>query len=82
MFENNPPIPNGFHALENPNAPKFGRVDSLPARGGDALRAIDWSELTARLNAARDLRRELRQEAILCAGASGASFGDAECRIH
>ena len=46
-------------------------------RTGDALRAIEWSELTARLNAARDLRRELREEAVLCAGSSGASFGDA-----
>lgn len=46
-------------------------------RGGDALRSIEWSELTARLNAARELRRELRDEAILCAGTSGARFGDA-----
>ncbi|MEM7702490.1 MAG: hypothetical protein AAF251_11180 [Pseudomonadota bacterium] len=50
---------------------------NVPARSGDALRALAWSELTARLNAARELRRELRQEAILCAGASGATFGDA-----
>jgi len=47
------------------------------ARVGDALRAIEWSELAARLNAARELRRELRHEAILCAGATGAKFGDA-----
>jgi hypothetical protein len=48
---------------------------------GGALRAIEWRELTARLNAARELRRELRQEAILCAGASGATFGDAAARF-
>lgn len=57
--------------------------DSSPgsAKGGDALRAIEWRELTARLNAARELRRELRQEASLCAGASGATFGDAAARF-
>lgn len=49
----------------------------VSARTNEALRAIDWSELTARLNAARDLRRELRNDAMLCAGSSGASFGDA-----
>lgn len=47
------------------------------ARAGEALRAIEWSELTARLNAARDLRRELRHDTLLCAGSSGARFGDA-----
>ncbi len=45
------------------------------------MRAIEWSELTARLNAARELRRELREEAILCAGASGATFGDAAASL-
>ena len=50
-------------------------------RGGEALRAIEWSELTARLNAARDLRRELREEAVLCAGSTGASFGDAAASV-
>jgi len=40
---------------------------------GTALRAFGWPELTARINAARDLRRVLRR-----AGAYGsASFGDA-----
>ncbi|MFU7527178.1 hypothetical protein [Qipengyuania sp. ASV99] len=29
----------------------------------DALRCIDWREVTARLNAARDLRRVLRDDA-------------------
>lgn len=49
----------------------------IPARmqhgDGIALRAFAWSELTARLAAARELRRELRQ----CGPFGGASFTDA-----
>ncbi len=43
-----------------------GRADYIPdedAYGEERLRIIDWSELTARLNAARDLRRVLKREA-------------------
>lgn len=40
---------------------------------GKALRAFGWHELTARINAARDLRQVLRQDTCLVA----ASFGDA-----
>lgn len=40
---------------------------------GTALRAFAWSELTARLDAARELRRELRREGAF----GGASFADA-----
>ena len=45
------------------------------AQGGEgtALRAFAWAELTARLNVARELRRELRQESAI----GGASFTDA-----
>lgn len=46
-------------------------------RGGDALRAMAWSELTARLNAARDLRLELRHEARTNIESDPASFADA-----
>jgi hypothetical protein len=46
-------------------------------RGGDAMRALEWSELTARLNAARDLRLLLRSEAQAPIEAVAASFGDA-----
>ncbi len=53
-------------------APEALGDKAVPA-GGTALRAFGWSELTARINAARDLRRVLRHE-----GAYGAaSFGDA-----
>ncbi|QIG54290.1 hypothetical protein G6N82_09150 [Altererythrobacter sp. BO-6] len=40
---------------------------------GKALRAFGWHELTARINAARDLRQVLREDTCLLT----ASFGDA-----
>jgi hypothetical protein len=48
-----------------------------PGRNGEALRAMEWSELTARLNAARDLRLLLRTENQAPIEAAAASFGDA-----
>jgi hypothetical protein len=54
------------------------RVASRPARrAGEALRALEWSELTARLNAARDLRLLLRTESHAPIEQTAASFGDA-----
>jgi hypothetical protein len=54
------------------------RFDSRPARrAGEALRAVEWSEITARLNAARDLRLLLRNESQAPIEAVAASFGDA-----
>lgn len=54
------------------------RFELRPARrAGDALRAVEWSELTARLNAARDLRLLLRTESRAPIEAVAASFGDA-----
>ena len=54
------------------------RVAGRPARrAGDALRAMEWSELTARLNAARDLRLLLRTESQAPIESAAASFGDA-----
>lgn len=46
-------------------------------RNGEALRAMEWSELTARLNAARDLRLLLRAENQAPIEMVAASFGDA-----
>jgi hypothetical protein len=46
-------------------------------RAGDALRAVEWSEITARLKAARDLRLLLRDESHAPIEAVAASFGDA-----
>lgn len=48
-----------------------------PRRAGDALRAVEWSEITARLKAARDLRLLLRTETQAPIEAVAASFGDA-----
>ncbi|MBI1404426.1 MAG: hypothetical protein GC147_14610 [Porphyrobacter sp.] len=54
------------------------RFDARPARrAGDALRAVEWSEITARLNAARDLRLLLRSESQGRIEGVAASFGDA-----
>ncbi|WP_155646338.1 hypothetical protein [Erythrobacter donghaensis] len=54
------------------------RFDPRPARrNGEALRAMEWSELTARLNAARDLRLLMRIESQAPIEAVAASFGDA-----
>ncbi len=54
------------------------RFESRPARrAGDALRAVEWSEITARLNAARDLRLLMRSESQGRIEAVAASFGDA-----
>jgi hypothetical protein len=49
----------------------------LARRAGDALRAMEWSELTARLTAARDLRLLLRSESQAPIEGHAASFGDA-----
>ena len=43
--------------------------------------SLQRQSLAARLNAARELRRELRHEAVMCAGTSGATFGDAAARL-
>lgn len=45
----------------------------FPHGDGTALRAIGWGELSARIEAARDLRRVLRSDSNLMA----ASFADA-----
>lgn len=59
-------------------APLGERFESRPVRrAGDALRAVEWSEITARLNAARDLRLLMRSESRGQIEAVAASFGDA-----
>lgn len=77
MFENAKLSP----AAERP--PANGRPDGqrfaprAKRRAGDALRAVEWSELTARLNAARDLRLLMRTESHAPIEQALASFGDA-----
>jgi len=54
------------------------RFESRPARrAGDALRSVEWSEITTRLNAARDLRLLMRTELQTNIDLVAASFGDA-----
>lgn len=58
-----------------PNAPKAAESGRGQSRGQErtALRAFGWSELTARIDAARDLRRVLRNDALV----EATSFADA-----
>lgn len=48
----------------------------LPRGGGVALRAMCWEELSARINAASELRQLLRRDTHYCVG----SFGDVASR--
>lgn len=69
--------------LESPAGRHCGEAGDAGLRegkGGKALRAIEWSELTARLDAARDLRELLRRDACHHIESSAASFGDAAAR--
>lgn len=67
---------------------RAGRVSEAPdplraaglRRGEVALKAIAWSDLTARLDAARDLRLALRDEARRTIEDTGASFSDAAAK--
>lgn len=79
MFETSKPFPSAFRGDDSVGAELSASpaTSAMPSQGRGALRAIEWHELAARLNAARELRRELRQEASLCAGTSHATFEDA-----
>jgi hypothetical protein len=76
MFEKAKPQPAPHGAFGAPPGAD-ARFSSSPGRAGNALRAVEWSELTARLNAARDLRLLLRNESHSPIEAVAASFGDA-----
>lgn len=68
----------GARLRRGASAPAGERFESRPARRtGDALRAVEWSEITARLNAARDLRLLMRHESQGRIEPVAASFGDA-----
>ncbi len=68
---------NSFNASAGP-VPGDERLAIRPLRRpGEALRALEWSELTSRLNAARDLRLLLRTESQAPIEVVAASFGDA-----
>lgn len=66
-------------ALKAETALAHGEVvvpDGDGARAGDALRAIGWNELSARISAAHDLREVMRRDAAQ-GSMNVASFGDA-----
>lgn len=83
MFEES----RSFHALRAGSPATEGRgqhagqsrhAGSVPLRRVEtALKAIAWRDLTARLDAARELRDALRHEAQRNIADSGASFSDA-----
>lgn len=86
MFENAPPKPatdtSRFAGRDGVARVQIGRavVSDTHERGGNALRMLDWTELTARLNAARDLRVLLRRDASGNIGGNSGSFADAAAR--
>lgn len=60
--------------LENtPFLPGLLKDSSTASRGGRALHAVGWHDLTARINAARDLRELVKHDLVM----GGASFTDA-----
>ena len=74
MFESAQPF---LHAQTG----RFAEPDSgSPEASGATLRVMDWSELTARLNAARDVRHVLRRDANRGIKASADCFADAAAR--
>ena len=77
MFENLTPVSKAAHSESVPGDLLVGSRDRKPGQGGDALRAMEWGELTARLNAARDLRRVLRRDSRMNIDVAASSFGDA-----
>jgi len=74
MFENSKPIP----AVSSARFSEKSGADG--ARESQALRALEWSELTARLSAARDLRLLLRRDAVRDNVDGASSFADAAAR--
>jgi hypothetical protein len=74
MFENSKPISAASSARFSEKSGADG------ARESQALRALEWSELTARLSAARDLRLLLRRDAVRDNADGASSFADAAAR--
>lgn len=75
MFEKNPPVDPSAHPLAG--SLRFGGESAARDANDEAqLRAIEWNELTARLEAARDLRRVLQGNG----SGHGSEFADAAAR--
>lgn len=62
---------------QSPPTPGKRFESRVGRRTGEALRAVEWGEITARLNAARDLRLLMRTELQTNIELVAASFGDA-----
>lgn len=76
MFEDVSLIQNALKAETALANGELGNAIGGDARAGDALRAIGWNELSARINAAHDLREVMRRDAVH-GSMNVASFGDA-----
>ena len=77
MFEKAKPIVREISGLELDGDMIVGALDVVPAQRGGALRAVEWNDLRAKLEAARDLRRVLRRDSRFTIEVGAASFGDA-----
>ena len=86
MFEKGKPVPQSSTARfpgdsERAGSVLIGRQTGVSTSvSGGALRLIDWNELTARLNASRDLRTLLKREETLGFAGTSGSFVDAAAR--
>lgn len=77
MFEKAKPFPREVSGHEIDGEMLVGSLDVAPVQTGGALRAVEWGELRAKLEAARDLRRVLRRDSRLNIEGGASSFGDA-----
>lgn len=77
MFEKANPVSASQRTAIGHSRPDERSFARAIRRSGEALRAVEWSEITARLNAARDLRMLLRTESQAPIAPVAASFGDA-----
>ncbi len=89
MFEGSKPIPAAqdarFSGESGIGDALIGSADVQPYKkgsddseqGGGALRMLEWSELSARLSASRDLRQLLRRDASRQINGDSSSFADA-----
>lgn len=92
MFEGSKPIPAAYDApflAESESGEALvGSADAGPqengphgnSQPGEALRMMEWSELSARLTASRDLRELLRRDAARNIETGTSSFADAAAR--
>jgi hypothetical protein len=86
MFEeSNPPVAAKFRRIPARELPdcdslRVAHDEASSPSDDEVLRAIEWGELTARLSAARDFRRLLRDELEATATGDAASFAAAAAR--